>query len=296
MCVIFTTALRPKTEAIAGQTYWRPFASAAFALGPPPDMWWLGVLIELIAVFCSALGKVLLRLAAVRSQPWFYVVGVLIAAVISPIFDLMAYGFAPTTLLTACGGMVVVFNVVLCPCILNERLTMQRALSAFLITVGTVGSSLFGSHDQTEQSQEDYMRLFVRPWSIVYYSLLLSWYALCVVLIRTSKDKEVQSAWLAALGGSCAGAFAQTTFHVWHRRTLWPLSPICSPPPQATRLRRKQESRCSRATRAHGPTAATAIRSESHSFGPCALGRFFGMGVGSSSWQSRCVCFLHCTP
>ena len=167
--------------------------------------WWVGVLIELIAVFCSAFGKVLLRLAAVREQPLYYVIGVLIAAIISPVFDMVAYAFAPTTLLTACGGMVVVFNVVLAPCILAERLTVQRAGSAMLITIGTVGSSLFGSHDQTEQSQEDYMKLFVAPLAICYYVLLTVWYAIAIHFIRRSEATEAKCAWLAALGGSCSG-------------------------------------------------------------------------------------------
>ena len=167
--------------------------------------WWVGVLIELIAVFCSAFGKVLLRLAAVRKQPLYYVIGVLIAAIISPVFDMVAYAFAPTTLLTACGGMVVVFNVVLAPCILAERLTVQRAASALLITIGTVGSSLFGSHDQTEQSQEDYMKLFVAPLAICYYVLLIVWYAIAIHFIRRSEATETKCAWLAALGGSCSG-------------------------------------------------------------------------------------------
>jgi len=195
---------RPKKDRIAPKTAGVHSLLAA-TTNPMVAGWWVGVLIELVAVFCSAFGKVLLRLAAVRKQPFYYVVGVLIAAIISPVFDMVAYAFAPTTLLTACGGMVVVFNVVLSPMILAERLTVQRAASALLITIGTVGSSLFGSHDQTEQSQEDYMKLFVAPLAICYYVLLLAWYAVAILYIRRSQAKDIQCAWLAALGGSCSG-------------------------------------------------------------------------------------------
>ena len=185
-----------------------PVPTAGLSPWPSPMLglgWWFGVLIELIAVFCSAFGKILLRLAAVREQPCYYVIGVLVAAVVSPVFDMVAYAFAPTTLLTACGGMVIVFNVVLAPCMLAERLTVQRAASSLLITIGTVGSSLFGSHDQTEQSQEDYMALLVAPSAICYYVLLLVWYVIAIELIRRSEASATKCAWLAALGGSCSG-------------------------------------------------------------------------------------------
>ena len=130
------------------------------------DFWWIGVLLDAVATLAGTGGKQLLRHAAVSKNPWFYPLGLVCTAMIDPAFDLSAYGFAAQSIIAPCAGMVVVWNVLLAPCTLNERLTRSRLTGALLICVGTVCVGLYGSHDDVERSVEEYLALFARPAAV----------------------------------------------------------------------------------------------------------------------------------
>ena len=102
----------------------------------------IGVGLDTVATFTGAVGKMLLRHAAVTGNPWFYPLGFLFTGIIDPVFDAFAYSFAAASIVTACAGLVIVWTVILAPFYLGEPLTRSRACSALLICAGTIGTGV----------------------------------------------------------------------------------------------------------------------------------------------------------
>ena len=100
--------------------------------------------------------------------------------------------------------MVVVWNVLLAPCTLGERLTQSRMTGALLICIGTICVGLFGNHTETERSVDEYLRLFARPAAVAYYVLFGVWTAVCIHYWRTGSP-FVSGFFVGALGGALAG-------------------------------------------------------------------------------------------
>jgi len=166
--------------------------------------WWVGVLLDAVATLAGTGGKQLLRHAAVTKNMWYYPAGLVCTAMIDPAFDISAYSFAAQSIIAPCAGMVVVWNVLLAPCTLGERLTPSRMTGALLICVGTICVGLFGNHSEVERTVDEYLELFVRPAAMVYYILFAVWSAGCVRYYR-SGSPFVSGFCIGALGGSLAG-------------------------------------------------------------------------------------------
>ena len=140
----------------------------------------IGVGLDTVATFTGAVGKMLLRHAAVTGNMWFYPLGFLFTGVIDPAFDASAYSFAAASIVTACAGLVIVWTVILAPCYLGEPLTQSRAGSALLICAGTIGTGVFGNHVEVERTVDEYLALFTRPAACAYYAVLAVCLAACL--------------------------------------------------------------------------------------------------------------------
>ena len=169
------------------------------------SLWYVGVLLDVAATLAGAGGKQLLRYAAVTRNAWYYPLGLCLTAVIDPAFDLAAYSFAAQSIIAACAGLTVVWNVILAPFTLGEELTPSRKIGAALICLGTICLGVFGNHEEVERTPEEYLALFVRPTAIAYFVGYAIWGALCLGVYRCHSDPTVGSFFLCAFGGSLAG-------------------------------------------------------------------------------------------
>lgn len=115
-----------------------------------------------------------------------------------------AYSFAAQSIIAACAGLTVVWNVLLAPCTLGEILTMPRMIAAALICAGVVGVGVFGSHVEIERSPNEYLALFTRPAALCYYAGYALWAAVSLGLYWRA-PQAVGSFFLCAFGGSLAG-------------------------------------------------------------------------------------------
>lgn len=100
--------------------------------------------------------------------------------------------------------MVVVWNVLLAPYTLKERLTPARLKGTALICVGTITVGLFGNHTDVERSVREYYDLFTRPEAIAYYAFL-TLYSLVMLYVILWRGRFASNFALGALGGSFAG-------------------------------------------------------------------------------------------
>ena len=165
----------------------------------------IGVGLDTVATFTGAVGKMLLRHAAVTGNMWFYPLGFLFTGVIDPVFDASAYSFAAASIVTACAGLVIVWTVILAPCYLGEPLTASRAGSALLICAGTIGTGVFGNHVEVERTVDQYLALFTRPAACAYYAVLAVCLAACLARSRAAAEPHIKGFYLSALAGLLAG-------------------------------------------------------------------------------------------
>lgn len=164
--------------------------------------WLLGIGLDAVATLSGTVGKQLLRFAATSGNVWMYPLGMFFTGVIDPVFDAGAYAFAAASIVTACAGLVIVWNVILAPFTLGEQLTRSRAAGAALIVIGTAGTGVFGDHRTVDRSLEEYLDLICRRDALCYYALLVLALACCALGARSSLHR---SFCLSAFAGLLAG-------------------------------------------------------------------------------------------
>ena len=104
-------------------------------------------------------------------------------------------------------GLVVLWNTLLAPRLLKERLTVSRAGGAAIIIVGTVCVALTGRHDnQREHTAKQLANLMLSPLAITYYACAFAW-ALVLLLVRQAMREPLRRALAqTVLAGSLSGA------------------------------------------------------------------------------------------
>ncbi|CAE7220642.1 unnamed protein product [Symbiodinium pilosum] len=145
-------------------------------------LWYVGIGLQVISSMCGTAGKTLVRLSTIheKKHPFFskllFRVGLLTNTIIGPLIDVSAYSFAPQSLVAPFGGLDVVWNALLAPFILKEKLTKHRAVGSALVMMGSVGSAAFGNQKDpiyTLQYIEDTM---INLRVLIYFLVFISWY------------------------------------------------------------------------------------------------------------------------
>lgn len=176
--------------------------------------WWAGVLLECAGTLIGDFGKVLFRYAAVHESDTtccklfgYYAAGLVCVLALFPALDSAAYSLAAQSIVSACSGFVVAWNVLLGHKLLGERLSVSRTLGAFVIVVGTIVVGVAGNHaDEPVRTATEYVDLFTRPTACAYYSCLAAvWAVACTCRFRW-RDPRTAAYLQAAFGGSIAGA------------------------------------------------------------------------------------------
>ena len=167
-------------------------------------VWAVGIALEAVATLAGCIGKQMLRYAAISKNNSFYLVGIVFVSIIDPIFDLSAYTFAAQSIIAPCAGMVIVWNVILAPIFLKEKLTRGRVVATSVVAVGTVCTGIFGSHEEIDYTLDDYLDLFWRPAAVYYY------FCFCVFVVGTAAtyrtgSPTIRACCMAGLGGALAG-------------------------------------------------------------------------------------------
>jgi len=168
--------------------------------------WWGGVLLESGGTLLSVLGKQLWRQAGARGTSWLswqYPAG-LGCLIVYIVFDVFAYRLAAQSVIAACAGMAVVWNLLIAPAFLGEILTVSRLTACVIIPIGTLCASLSGTHQEVQRDAHDYLLLFSRPVAIAYYALYAVWTVLCAIAMCQAPPR-LQGFALGALAGSIAG-------------------------------------------------------------------------------------------
>jgi len=175
--------------------------------------WLLGVGLELISTLSGTAGKQLIRYSEkskdagnLQRAHTSLRVGLALNMTVGPILDMGAYAFAPQSLIAPFGGLDVVWNMLVAPWTLHERLTFRRGCSIALIFIGTVLSVYFGEEDERQYTPEVLRELVLRSRTAVYAFAFLGWFLLNVFyLMKRPRGDPIRGFSLGATAGTVAG-------------------------------------------------------------------------------------------
>jgi len=182
------------------------------AANPSRNTWPIGVALELVSTLSGTIGKQLVRFSTLAEETGrhkfghlAFVTGLALNTLVGPIVDMAAYAFAPQSLIAPFGGLDIVWNVLLAPFTLGEKVTPRRCFAVLLIFVGTVVSAIFGDHVEYEYTVKTIKGMLLR-WRVVGYLVLLAlWVLFNILCLMRSRNVLVRGISLGVTAGSIAG-------------------------------------------------------------------------------------------
>jgi len=177
--------------------------AGAVALAADADLskdplWPVAIVVEVCSTLLGTVGKQSWRLAALAApgsggvcislcqHPTarnLYILGSILT-IMEPPLDAYSMSLAPVSIVSACAGLSVIWNIVLAPCLLGERLTVVRLAASAVIVVGTILTGVFGPHYEVEYSAAEYLALLTSTASVSYYAVLAFALAVLFCLMR----------------------------------------------------------------------------------------------------------------
>ncbi|GLD93177.1 hypothetical protein PINS_up001769 [Pythium insidiosum] len=173
-------------------------------------LWLFGVSLSLAATLFGTLGKVFLKLAHTAENAWTVQLAATVCVfILNPIFDAMSYAYAAQSILAPMAGCSVVWNIVLAPYILGERLSIHDLKGSAAIVLGCVLVGISGSHDTPHHSSDEIYALFMGA-AFVRYAIV----AVCIGIALTWViiTYERRSAWRRFAFGALSGLVGGNLF------------------------------------------------------------------------------------
>lgn len=172
------------------------------------NVWILGVSLSLAATLFGTLGKVFLKLAHTSSKAYSVKLAATVCVfIMNPIFDAMSYAYAAQSILAPMAGCSVVWNIVLAPYVLGEKLSIHDLKGSAVIVFGCALVGLSGSHVTPEHSSSEIYALFISR-TFIYYAILaisagsfLTW-MICTFDRRSASRRFAYGALSGLVGGN----------------------------------------------------------------------------------------------
>lgn len=179
----------------------------------------VGVVLAVIASLCGTVGKQLLRFSELKRRKSVTkldlfahaarcarVLGLSMNALVGPLVDMGSYAFAAQSLIAPFGGLDIVWNTILAPFTLKERLTKSRLVGAACIATGTTSSVFFGVHDEKEYTRE-YLQELLISMRVGLYLVALAVFIGCNILFfrRLEPGTRLRGLSLGITAGTIAG-------------------------------------------------------------------------------------------
>eukprot|EP00929_Paragymnodinium_shiwhaense_P015841 TRINITY_DN123937_c0_g1_i1.p1 TRINITY_DN123937_c0_g1~~TRINITY_DN123937_c0_g1_i1.p1 ORF type:complete len:297 (-),score=43.99 TRINITY_DN123937_c0_g1_i1:184-1074(-) len=168
----------------------------------------VGVVLALLGTLSGTAGKQLIRFSESRKSKWLLSLGILVNTLPGPILEVVSLSFAPQSMIAPFGGFDIVWNVLIAPFTLGEKLTGRRLVSVVLIFLGSFLSVVLTT---PEKAGEDFtlevlQALLLRGRTAAYLVCFGLWYGLNIYgLMPQSKGSVTRGFSLGATAGSLAG-------------------------------------------------------------------------------------------
>ena len=161
----------------------QPLAGADF------DLWYIGVLLMVLSTFFGALGNVCIKQSfnveasaaadssltpaarrRARLVSWaFWILGApVFTIVLGAVMNVAAFAFAAQSLLSPFAATTIVWNSLLAPCCLRERLTRRDLAGTFVVVAGCAVAGASAPHSAATYTLDELLRLYAAPAFIAY--------------------------------------------------------------------------------------------------------------------------------
>ncbi|CEG46858.1 conserved hypothetical protein [Plasmopara halstedii] len=173
-------------------------------------LWIFGVSLSLIATLFGTLGKVLLKLAHTSTQALSVKVAATVCVfLLNPVFDAMSYAYAAQSILAPMAGFSVVWNILMSPYLLNEKVSRQDVRGSAVILAGCVFVGISGSHDTPTHHSAELFALFR---SQIFFEYATFVWCAAVGLIWVICSFEKKSGWRRFAFGALSGLIGGNLF------------------------------------------------------------------------------------
>jgi hypothetical protein len=175
-----------------------------------------GILLEILSGFVGTGGKLLISLSMRDKKPWRKRVtlwlGMLMNCLLGAVLDAAAYAFAAQSVIAPLNGVQISLNILLAPCILNEKVTRMHVMATLLVAGGASLTAFFGPHSSDPASIEELKdKLF--SWVAICYVIFFSIvFLLCMAVIQSRPKGSGDRLRGIALGISAGGVAGNMCF------------------------------------------------------------------------------------
>mmetsp|Transcript_56996 Transcript_56996/g.128909 ORF Transcript_56996/g.128909 Transcript_56996/m.128909 type:complete len:452 (-) Transcript_56996:121-1476(-) len=177
-----------------------------------PNLWYIGVGLEIVSTMSGTIGKQLIRLSELTKgksahlAKMIMIAGLVINTAVGPIVDMGAYSFASQSLIAPFGGLDVVWNALLAPFLLDEKLTWRRIVGCVLIMIGTGMAGCFGNHEDAEYTLEYLEETLLHVRVLIYFLVFFAWFLLNrFCLMNFPVGNAIRGVSLGCTAGTIAG-------------------------------------------------------------------------------------------
>jgi len=162
----------------------------------------VGIALAVFASMTGTIGKQLLRFSEINKQRGnAYVakvsltIGLALNTAVGPIVDMMSYMFAPQSLIAPLGGLDVVWNTLIAPCTLGEKLTKTVIFGVVLIAGGATGTTAFGNHEDKDYNLDMMKDIFIRKTVAFYLGSLVVWLLFNILFLQPRSSAPKGEPW-----------------------------------------------------------------------------------------------------
>ncbi|CAI5733146.1 unnamed protein product [Peronospora destructor] len=174
------------------------------------QLWVFGVMLSLTATLFGTLGKVLLKLSHTSSQALSVKLAATVCVfLLNPVLDAISYVYAAQSILAPMAGFSVLWNIMLSPYLLNEKLSTQDLRGSAVILLGCTLVGISGSHDTPTHHSTELFALFQSRIFIEFATLVV---CAAVVLVWIIFSYEKKSSWRRFAFGALSGLIGGNLF------------------------------------------------------------------------------------
>lgn len=162
----------------------------------------VGIGLGIFASMTGTIGKQLFRFSEMqklagrlRFGKIMMTIGLVLNVLVGPIVDMMSYMFAPQSLIAPLGGLDVVWNTMLAPFTLGEKLTPTLFAGVCCIGLGAFGTSFFGNQEDKELNLDLVKDIFIRKTMVTYLGVLLLWILFNIFYLQTHSSAPKGEPW-----------------------------------------------------------------------------------------------------
>lgn len=119
-----------------------------------------GVVLGVVASIIGYFGKIAIKHSHVLDSNGWFGFGLFLIVIVHPVFSMLSYRFASQSVLSPLAGLSILWNTILSPKLLNQRIPIMDVVNAVLIFAGCIVIAIVGNHGSNALPVNDISKHF----------------------------------------------------------------------------------------------------------------------------------------